>query len=895
MKIRSIELENFRKFVRPVRVVGFGDGLNVLFGPQEFGKSTILAAIRGLLFERYRSKTEELRRMQPYDSNAAPVLAMEFDLADGRYRIEKRFLHREPYARLTLPGGARIEGDPAEEELQRRLGFAEPGQRGANEASMGIWGALWVTQGSSVALPEMVEGSRRTIQECLESEVGALAGGARGQEVRRATADELGKLMGGRGKPKGRYLEVLTQSVNLRDELLPALRVRQQEIAAELDGLQRAEEDLRRATATDEDEADRKALAEAQGQRDAAMRLAEQVKAAEAALSLAEARAKQVEDEAGRRRNIVEAIAAATAVVATTTELQTDARAREAALEAEAAKLRSAVQESETRQGDAERAVQRLRAAADLARLEEEILGLEGALQRASSAQTRVNQLAGQIDAIKIDQSSLTRIQRAARQVQNARTALQALATRVTFEIDPSALDRITIDGRPLSGPGERVSVVDEARIEIAAVGRIAIQPMIKDRETLDRDLQKGERELERLLRAADVADPDEAEARFAERQRLAGAAEIAKAEVAAYAPGRPGLDPGPDALAAHAERLRARLSASLAELELSQAPGREEVERSLESTVAGAQALSVRVEEARGAAAAGESVLRSQQAKSATAHANHGAATAELQRRRREQEAAIASESDEALNRRRDALRQALATAAAERERVARTAADANLALIEARIQRLTAKQAQRRDNIEHLRSVIQGHRIRIGEREGEGIDERIARGERELAQMEEEKALLDREVRVLQLLDAELEAAERAAKERYMAPVVTRIRPYLQLLLPGAAIECDENFAITAIQRDGKPPELDRQSGGTQEQIAVLTRLAFAELLVDRGKPAAVILDDALVYSDPDRMERMFDILTHAARKAQIVILSCREALFQGLGANRLDIEDR
>jgi len=72
------------------------------------------------------------------------------------------------------------------------------------------------------------------------------------------------------------------------------------------------------------------------------------------------------------------------------------------------------------------------------------------------------------------------------------------------------------------------------------------------------------------------------------------------------------------------------------------------------------------------------------------------------------------------------------------------------------------------------------------------------------------------------------------------------------------------------------------------------VLTRLAFAELLVDRGKPAAVILDDALVYSDPDRMERMFDILTHAARKAQIVILSCREALFQGLGAKRLGIED-
>jgi len=894
MKIRALELENFRKFVRPIRIDGFADGLNVLFGPQEFGKSTILAAIRGLLFERYRSKTEELRRMQPYDSNAAPVLAMDFDLADGRYRIEKRFLHREPYARLTLPGGARIEGDPAEEELQRRLGFAEPGQRGANEASMGIWGALWVTQGSSVALPEMVEGSRRTIQECLETEVGALAGGARGQEVRRATADELGKLTDRRGKPKGRYLEVLTQSVNLTDEQLPALRVRQQEIAAELDGLQRAEEDLRRATATDEDEADRKALAEAQAQRDAAMRLAEQLKAAESALSLAEARAKQAEEESERRQETVEAIDAAAAAMAKTEVAQTDARTRESEAETEAARLRVALAEGEVRRRDAERSVERLRALVDLARLEEETSALEAALKRAQAAQIRVNELSGRVDAIKVDQASLTKIRKAVRQQQSAQAALQALATRIVFEIDPAALNKVTIDGRPLSAPSERMSVVDEARIEIAGIGQIAIQPVIKDRDDLDRALGTADREIERLLRAAGLGDPEEAETKYAERQRLAGEAEVAKAEVMAHAPERPGLDPGPAALAARVERQRARLSASLAEMSLPQAPDREEVERSIESALAEAQALSARVEDARGMAAAREAALRDLQGRSASAQANHVAATTELQRRRREQEAAIASESDEALTRRRDAMRQALATAAAERERIARTAADANLALIEARIQRLTAKQAQRRDHIEHLRSVIQGHRIRIGEREGEGIDERIARGERELAQLEEEKAFLDREVRVLQLLDAELAAAERAAKERYMAPVVTRIRPYLQQLLPGAAIECDENFAITAIQRDGKPPELDRQSGGTQEQIAVLTRLAFAELLVDRGKPAAVILDDALVYSDPDRMERMFDILTHAARKAQIVILSCREALFQGLGAKRLGIEE-
>ncbi len=46
-------------------------------------------------------------------------------------------------------------------------------------------------------------------------------------------------------------------------------------------------------------------------------------------------------------------------------------------------------------------------------------------------------------------------------------------------------------------------------------------------------------------------------------------------------------------------------------------------------------------------------------------------------------------------------------------------------------------------------------------------------------------------------------------------------------------------------------------------REQLSVLTRLAFARLLARDGRPAPVILDDALVYSDDDRIERMFDAL--------------------------------
>src|SRR3546814_10042253 len=56
--------------------------------------------------------------------------------------------------------------------------------------------------------------------------------------------------------------------------------------------------------------------------------------------------------------------------------------------------------------------------------------------------------------------------------------------------------------------------------------------------------------------------------------------------------------------------------------------------------------------------------------------------------------------------------------------------------------------------------------------------------------------------------------------------------------------------------------------------------------------GKPAPVILDDALVYSDDDRIERMFDALHRQAREQQIIVFSCRQRAFQRLGGNVLQM---
>ena len=53
-------------------------------------------------------------------------------------------------------------------------------------------------------------------------------------------------------------------------------------------------------------------------------------------------------------------------------------------------------------------------------------------------------------------------------------------------------------------------------------------------------------------------------------------------------------------------------------------------------------------------------------------------------------------------------------------------------------------------------------------------------------------------------------------------------------------------------------------------------------------------MILDDALAFSDDDRIERMFDILMRAGEHVQILVLTCRKRLFTRLGAATRDEVD-
>ena len=147
-----------------------------------------------------------------------------------------------------------------------------------------------------------------------------------------------------------------------------------------------------------------------------------------------------------------------------------------------------------------------------------------------------------------------------------------------------------------------------------------------------------------------------------------------------------------------------------------------------------------------------------------------------------------------------------------------------------------------------------------------------------------------MERDVAALKLLDSELTAAESSTRDRLSGPVLARLRPYADLVFPGAELDLDDGLQPAGLSRSGASEAAKTLSGGTQEQIAVLLRLGLARLFADRGSAVPLILDDALVYADDRRIAAMFRALEAASAHHQVIVLTCRETTFKELKGERL-----
>ena len=244
---------------------------------------------------------------------------------------------------------------------------------------------------------------------------------------------------------------------------------------------------------------------------------------------------------------------------------------------------------------------------------------------------------------------------------------------------------------------------------------------------------------------------------------------------------------------------------------------------------------------------------------------------------------------TEETLSQQMTDATQALEAAEALARAKAEGAPDLEAA--QATLSRLEAVDTQARNEIARLRPLLATLDERIARASGDAVEERLAETAETLESARAELARIDREVAVLKRLEAALDAARSQARDRYFTPVANELKPLLRLLWPEAEMTWGHDTLLPeALIRDGAPEPVEILSGGTQEQVSLLVRLAFARMLAASGRSAPVILDDALVFTDDDRIVRMFDALHRQAGDLQILVLSCRQRAFRDLGGNTL-----
>jgi DNA repair exonuclease SbcCD ATPase subunit len=819
MKLCALELEQFRKFDRPVGIAGMADGLNLVVGPNEMGKSTLFAALQAVLFERHRSQAQSVKGLQPAGhEGAAPRVALSFAVGERRYRLEKRFLRR-PSALLLLPDGRQLHGEAAEEALERLLAGGDasaPGgtRRGALDAA-GIWSVLWVGQGQSFVQPEIAAGARDTLQTALDSEVGEMLAGERGgallAELERAWQELVYKT----GKPRGRYKEAEDARQALAGEVA-ALDATRDELERDLNELEAARAEYERLQAEQSSSRDEARLAELVTRRDQLAVQNAEIREAEAALSGARHSHAQAEAECARRQALRAALAEAEAGLAAATGAAAEAAA-----------------------------------AAELA-------------EREARAQTgKVERLQATLEAAETHRRGLERLAEAIRQRDHGQAALRAAASEVVLEVEEAALGRVRLDDRPLGAASRSLRIVEPLEIAIAGVGTIKVRPVVPDRRRLQSSLRDAERRIGRELEVLGLRPPG-AKARQLElalRAEAASPVRPAGLEVeTADAPSWPE--------AAALETARGEAERQIGGLAAELRPARRELDRLLDA-----------------------------RHRTSAARDQAGERRAQAERRREQLRSELAAEeghADEAALATRVAVLQGEVAVAEQRLReLQNRLPEEGLEQLEQWIGELRQSVAGRAATLRQRELALEGLRARIQALAGGGLDERRASARRRLDELERECAKYRRDAEALTLLLRVLRGAERDAKERYVGPIVRRIRPYLQALFPGAELEVDETFRITAVTRAGAAEPFERLSEGTREQIAILARLAFAGLLAEQGRPAVVVLDDALVFADDQRIERMFEILADAAQELQIIVMTCRERVFEGLAAHRLRLE--
>lgn len=870
MRLRELELKNFRG-VDQWRVQ-FADGVTVVNGPNEAGKSTLAEAWRLLRTHKHTSNDKFIRAIMPIGKDVGAEAAVVVQLGDQELHYRKRW-GRGREAQLDVRG-ARPEqrsGDQAHERFAELLDGAVDG---------GLLAALDVAQGQSLQQPDLV--SIPALQQALTDSLSVSGTGAGVEEGGEADPGDATDLLDRVAAEYGRYYT----KTGLPSTELKGARQRLEEAG------KRAEE-----VAASDAELDEWRVAH-QVSSGRVQALTEKLVQAEKDLVAQQAEAARVEqlDSVAKRAESDLAVAlreleAAGESVARRETLVADLQKLVEELETGQDKLRSAeklageandvlgaleerVESAQQRHQETLAAVEAAQEQADLAGSIADMERLQADLAAAKVQQEALVAARAQLNVNLVDKGVVTRLQGLDRELEVAEASQVAAAAQVT--VTSLGAEQVLVGGEGISvGDPHTVSALQPVKVEVPDVVRVLVEPA-RAPEELAVQVEKARRALQQGLDEAGVVDIGQAAERAEER--AAAEAEEKRATVVL------------DTILGSAtlEQLGQQLEDKKAAVADRTAP---EADRS--ELAAAVEVAKTTEEEARAALSRIQGELAKQQAlagefdKDLTV-AGYGHKVAQRDHDRAEEALGDAraahSDADLAAH-----LEEAQARVEQRREQSTEAAEAAGAVDLEGTLMRLRNAE----ELVGSTRQQLEEETAKTNHLKGR-IDHAAAKGlydqSEAAAALHTEASItaerVERNAAAAHMLHTVLTEHQRQAERQYVAPFKEQIERLGKVVFgPGFQVEVTDDLKIDSRTLDGRTVPFEQLSTGAREQLSLLGRLAAARLVSsDEGAP--LVLDDTLGYSDPERLQALNVALNDVGSDAQIILLTSQPERFAQLG---------